>query len=237
MAAQHRSFEEVENTSDSFKDFEMTAVASNDDDALDNESNQSDSNDFNDDEDVEDDDDDNPTRKPSFSYAQLITQAISSSHENQLTLNQIYTFISNKYPYYKINDKGWQNSIRHNLSLNRYFLKVARQNNEPGKGSFWRIDPKFQDKIMQQAFNRKRSRSANRNKLNHEQSVSERTSPIFNTSTATNQTMSGSSILSGQSLSSSPNEQMLMQHDRFESRVCQSAPVSPTDSMGKLNCS
>jgi hypothetical protein len=68
-------------------------------------------------------------------------------------------FISRSYPYYRINDKGWQNSIRHNLSLNRYFVKVARQQNEPGKGSFWRIDDKCESKVIEQAYQRKRSRS------------------------------------------------------------------------------
>lgn len=34
-----------------------------------------------------------------------------------------------------------QNSIRHNLTLSRGFLKIARRPDEPGKGSFWAIDP------------------------------------------------------------------------------------------------
>lgn len=34
-----------------------------------------------------------------------------------------------------------QNSIRHNLTLSRGFLKIARREDEPGKGAFWAIDP------------------------------------------------------------------------------------------------
>ncbi|XP_028966638.1 forkhead box protein K2-like [Galendromus occidentalis] len=97
-------------------------------------------------------------QKPPFSYAQLIVQAISSTPDKQLTLSGIYSYITKNYPYYRNAEKGWQNSIRHNLSLNRYFMKVARSQEEPGKGSFWRIDPSSEDKLVEQAFRRRRQR-------------------------------------------------------------------------------
>ncbi|XP_042293350.1 forkhead box protein K1 isoform X2 [Sceloporus undulatus] len=96
--------------------------------------------------------------KPPYSYAQLIVQAISSAQDKQLTLSGIYAHITKHYPYYRTADKGWQNSIRHNLSLNRYFIKVPRSQEEPGKGSFWRIDPLSEGKLVEQAFRKRRQR-------------------------------------------------------------------------------
>ncbi|XP_014293014.1 forkhead box protein K1 isoform X2 [Halyomorpha halys] len=96
--------------------------------------------------------------KPPYSYAQLIVQAVASAPDKQLTLSGIYSYITKNYPYYRTADKGWQNSIRHNLSLNRYFIKVPRSQEEPGKGSFWRIDPVSESKLIEQAFRRRRQR-------------------------------------------------------------------------------
>lgn len=42
--------------------------------------------------------------------------------------------------------------------MNRYFIKVARSQEEPGKGSFWRIDPSSEGKLIEQAFRKRRPR-------------------------------------------------------------------------------
>lgn len=50
--------------------------------------------------------------KPPYSYATLIAQAIFSSEEEKLTLNHIYTWIVNKYAFYRHSQSGWQVSFR-----------------------------------------------------------------------------------------------------------------------------
>ena len=90
--------------------------------------------------------------KPPHSYAQLIGMAILSTHEQQMTLNNIYKWIMANYAFYRFNTGGWQNSIRHNLSLNKAFTKIARRTDEPGKGMKWMIEPTEFDTFVQQGM-------------------------------------------------------------------------------------
>ena len=90
--------------------------------------------------------------KPPHSYAQLIGMAILSTSEQQMTLNNIYKWIMANYAFYRFNTGGWQNSIRHNLSLNKAFEKIARRTDEPGKGMKWMIAPKERETFLSQGM-------------------------------------------------------------------------------------
>ena len=77
------------------------------------------------------------TTKPDYSYAAMIGQAIISSPEHRLPLQDIYEYITTVYPYYKRGEQTWMNSVRHALSTMAVFRKVPRGKME-GK-SLWAI--------------------------------------------------------------------------------------------------
>jgi hypothetical protein len=78
-------------------------------------------------------------QRPPSNYVVLIHEAISSSPTGQMNLQQIYSYIEKKYPFYKfkVGTNGWQSSVRHNLGQHEAFGKGDKE----GKGFNWLINP------------------------------------------------------------------------------------------------
>ena len=91
----------------------------------------------------------NPENKtrPNASYVAMISQAILTSPEEELTLSDIYQWIENNYTFFKNKTDGkWKNSVRHALSLHDCFIKHWRPNH--AKGHFWAINPIYKANFL-----------------------------------------------------------------------------------------
>nr|WNS50087.1 forkhead box protein L2-like protein [Halisarca dujardinii] len=97
--------------------------------------------------------------KPPYSYVALISMAIENDQRKRLTLNGIYDFITDKFPYYaQRENQGWKNSIRHNLSLHECFTKLPEKGGKNGKSHFWTLDPSNEVIFEEGNYRRRRRR-------------------------------------------------------------------------------
>ena len=118
--------------------------------------------------------------KPKMSYAQLIGEAIMHSKDRQLTLSELYAEINKRHPYYSLNNKNWQNSIRHNLTLNKSFTKVPRNTTE-GRGSYWTMEPGAESVIF-----KRQARASSGGSPSVAQFSRSTTAPVVTTNNLTN---------------------------------------------------
>nr|CAH7757432.1 unnamed protein product [Callosobruchus chinensis] len=93
--------------------------------------------------------------KPPYSYIALIVMAIQHSPTKRLTLSEIYTFLQQRFPFFRGAYQGWKNSVRHNLSLNECFIKLPKGLGRPGKGHYWTIDPASEFMFEEGSFRRR----------------------------------------------------------------------------------
>ncbi|KAI4117902.1 MAG: hypothetical protein LQ345_001965 [Seirophora villosa] len=76
-------------------------------------------------------------------YAQLIFRALKNAPGHSMVLKDIYRWFERNTDKASKSSKGWQNSIRHNLSMNGAFKKVEQDapTDEAKRGFIWVLEP------------------------------------------------------------------------------------------------
>ncbi|TKA75378.1 hypothetical protein B0A55_06014 [Friedmanniomyces simplex] len=76
-------------------------------------------------------------------YAQLLWRCLKQAPEHTMTLKELYDWVREHSQKAKDpKNRGWQNSVRHNLSMNAAFERVPpRESQGVKKGSLWRLTP------------------------------------------------------------------------------------------------
>ncbi|USP76286.1 hypothetical protein yc1106_03560 [Curvularia clavata] len=98
-------------------------------------------------------------------YAQLIYQALLNAPGHTMILRDIYEWFKNNTDKASASEtKGWQNSIRHNLSMNGAFEKVDQPGDDARRGFMWRLT---EQAVREGVKSTTRYRSKQPNKRSH----------------------------------------------------------------------
>jgi hypothetical protein len=85
--------------------------------------------------------------KPPYSFTKMIGMALLEG-KDKLPVGDIYSFIESRFPYYRGAKKCWRNSVRHNLSLNKYFIKYNGEDKR--RGAHWTFGPGMKDRMVRE---------------------------------------------------------------------------------------
>ena len=78
--------------------------------------------------------------RPKYSYFTMISMAIEHQEDQKATIQDIYKFIRDSFPYYRdFPDSKWHNAVRYTLSTNDCFVKVKRNDARKHLSSYWII--------------------------------------------------------------------------------------------------
>ncbi|CEH18258.1 Transcription factor of the Forkhead/HNF3 family [Ceraceosorus bombacis] len=84
--------------------------------------------------------------KPELTNHQLIKLALTSEallQAGKASLQDVYDYMTGRWDWFRRNARGngkdWKSSIRHAITSSSEFIKIARQADDPGKGSFYAL--------------------------------------------------------------------------------------------------
>ena len=99
--------------------------------------------------------------KPPMSFIAMISSAILSSPEKKMTLTEINEYLMDHHECFRGEYQGWRNSVRHNLSFNKCFVKILRNPARPwAKDNHWGVIVDLLDGYLMEngKFRRRRKR-------------------------------------------------------------------------------
>lgn len=79
--------------------------------------------------------------KPNFPMAFLMALALKNSHTGCLLTSEIYSFISQHFPYFRTASENWKHNIRSSLTGRKHFVKIGCKNSVGNTKYSWKMDP------------------------------------------------------------------------------------------------